>query len=166
MTTPTGGLLANVTASVAEWERRIISARTSEALAQRKAEGVRLGRPRQLDPQVAERIRERREQGSTLQAIAEELNAEGTSTPTGRTWSPALVRKVVLQEPNSSGQPRRNPTARDLRVEARATLDKMTAHIEQVDKGIIPPFNPPDFLVPDPQVDETARSLKLSSSSL
>jgi len=46
MTTPTGALLANVTASVANWERRIISLRTSEALAQRRAAGVRLGRPR------------------------------------------------------------------------------------------------------------------------
>ena len=52
MTTPTGGLLANVTACVAEWERRIISLRTSEALAQRKAAGVQLGRPRSLDPSL------------------------------------------------------------------------------------------------------------------
>jgi DNA invertase Pin-like site-specific DNA recombinase len=39
MTTPTGGLLANVTASVAEWERKIIGTRTREALAARKAAG-------------------------------------------------------------------------------------------------------------------------------
>jgi DNA invertase Pin-like site-specific DNA recombinase len=97
MTTPTGGLLANVTASVAEWERRIISLRTSEALAQRKAEGVRLGRPRLLDPAIAERIRSRRSEGTTLQGIADELNDDGIRTASGRTWSPALVRKVTLQ---------------------------------------------------------------------
>jgi DNA invertase Pin-like site-specific DNA recombinase len=101
MTTPTGGLLANVTASVAEWERRIISLRTSEALAQRKAAGVRLGRPRQLDPSIAARIRSRRSKGATLQAIADELNAGEINTPSGRTWSPALVRKVTLQRPAS-----------------------------------------------------------------
>ena len=99
MTTPTGGLLANVTASVAEWERRIISLRTSEALAQRKAAGVRLGRPRSLDPVIAGRIRSRRVKGATLQAIADELNSDAIETPTGRAWSPALVRKVTLQEP-------------------------------------------------------------------
>ena len=66
MTTPTGGLLANVTASVAEWERRIISLRTSEALAQRKAAGVRLGRPRSLDPVIADRIRSSSDQGCHL----------------------------------------------------------------------------------------------------
>ena len=100
MTSPAGGLLANVTASVAEWERRIISLRTSEALAQRRAAGVRLGRPRTLDPTVADRIRSRRAKGATLQAIADELNIDAVTTPSGRTWSPALVRKVTLQEPS------------------------------------------------------------------
>ena len=100
MTTPTGGLLANVTASVAEWERRIISQRTSEALAQRRAAGVRLGRPRSLDPAIADRIRSRRTKGGTLHAIADELNEASIRTPSGKTWSPALVRKVALQDPS------------------------------------------------------------------
>ena len=101
MTTPTGGLLANVTASVAEWERKIIGTRTREALAARKAAGVRLGRPRQLDPAVADRIRAERASGATFQAIADGLNAEGITTPTARPWSPALVRKVALQASES-----------------------------------------------------------------
>lgn len=101
MTTPTGGLLANVTASVAEWERRIIAARTREALAAKRAAGVRLGRPRLLDTATAERIRATRRGGATLQSVADELNAEGTTTPTGRAWSPALVRKIALQTPES-----------------------------------------------------------------
>lgn len=99
MTSPTGGLMANITASVAEWERRIISARTREALAAKRAKGVRLGRPRLLDPMTARRIRSLRDAGATFQAIADALNAEGTTTPTGRQWSPALVRKVALQDP-------------------------------------------------------------------
>jgi DNA invertase Pin-like site-specific DNA recombinase len=97
MTTPTGGLLANVTASVAEWERKIISVRTSEALAQKRAEGVRLGRPRELDPAIGHRIRTKRSEGLTLQAIADDLNAEAIATSRGKEWSPALVRKVTLQ---------------------------------------------------------------------
>ena len=60
MTSPTGGLLANVTASVAEWERRIIGVRTKEALAARRAAGVTLGRPRTLDPSIAAHIRSAR----------------------------------------------------------------------------------------------------------
>lgn len=101
MTTPTGGLLANITASVAEWERKIIGTRTREALAVRKAAGVRLGRPRQLDPIIAAEIRTARASGETLQAVASRLNAEGTTTPTGRPWSPTLVRKVSLQIPQT-----------------------------------------------------------------
>jgi DNA invertase Pin-like site-specific DNA recombinase len=97
MTTPTGGLVANITASVAEWERKIIGARTREALAVKRAQGVRLGRPRLLDPVIARRIRDERSEGATLQAIADRLNAEQTLTPTGRLWSPALVRKVALR---------------------------------------------------------------------
>jgi DNA invertase Pin-like site-specific DNA recombinase len=97
MSTPTGGLLANVTASVAEWERQVIGQRTKEALAALKASGVKLGRPRLLDPAVAERIRDQRSTGTTLQAIADALNAEGVTTPTGRAWSPTLVRKVAIQ---------------------------------------------------------------------
>lgn len=61
MTTPTGGLLANVTASVAEWERQVIAQRTREALAAKRAAGVRLGRPRLLDPSVADEIHRSRE---------------------------------------------------------------------------------------------------------
>lgn len=99
MTTPTGGLLANVTASVAEWERKVIAQRTREALAAKKASGVTLGRPRLLDPEVADRIRSARAAGATLQTIADELNAVGTTTPTGRNWTPATVRKISLQEP-------------------------------------------------------------------
>jgi DNA invertase Pin-like site-specific DNA recombinase len=105
MTTPTGGLLANVTASVAEWERRIIAARTREALAARRAAGQRLGRPRLLNPAVADAIRTERAAGATLQAIADRLNAAGTLTPTGRSWSAALVRKVTMQDPTDQGQP-------------------------------------------------------------
>jgi DNA invertase Pin-like site-specific DNA recombinase len=97
MTSPTGGLVANITASVAEWERRIIGSRTKEALAARKAAGVRLGRPRLLHPDVSERIKSERSAGDTLQAIADRLNIESITTPTGRPWSPALIRKVALR---------------------------------------------------------------------
>jgi len=104
MTSPVGGLLANVTASVAEWERKIIAARTREALAARRAAGQRLGRPRLLDPAIAVRIRAERRSGHTYQRIADGLNTADITTPTGRPWSPALVRKVALQDPTDQGR--------------------------------------------------------------
>jgi DNA invertase Pin-like site-specific DNA recombinase len=99
LTTGTGELIASVMAAVAQWERRAIADRTRAALAARKAAGVRLGRPRQLDQTVAARIRELRRVGATLQAIADLLNAERITTAKGHSWSAASVRKVTLQEP-------------------------------------------------------------------
>ena len=99
MTTPTGGLMANISACVAEWERKIISQRTKDALAIKRAQGVRLGKPRQLSPAIAQSIRTLRDGGATLQHIADQLNSDAIKTPTGKTWSPALVRKITLQAP-------------------------------------------------------------------
>jgi hypothetical protein len=45
LSTPQGELVANVRASVAQWERRIIGVRTKEALPVKKAQGVRISRP-------------------------------------------------------------------------------------------------------------------------
>jgi DNA invertase Pin-like site-specific DNA recombinase len=103
-TAPAGELMAAVVAATAQYERRLIGVRTRDALAARRAAGVKLGRPRLLDATVAERIRAARLEGATLQAIADELNGEGTLTATGKQWSPALVRKVALQEPVSNAE--------------------------------------------------------------
>ena len=45
LSTPQGELVANVIASVAQWERRIIGERIGEELAVKKAQGVRIVRP-------------------------------------------------------------------------------------------------------------------------
>ena len=80
-TTPTGGLVANVMASVAEWERRVIGERTAAALAVRRAAGVRLGRPREVDEVAMARIRELHRSGYRVAEIARILNREGVATP-------------------------------------------------------------------------------------
>ena len=56
-TTPAGEAMAHVLATFAQFERRLIGQRTQEALAIKRAEGVRLGRPATITPQLARRIR-------------------------------------------------------------------------------------------------------------
>lgn len=60
--------------------RRLIGQRTKEALAARRRQGVRLGRPVALPAEVGARIAEERCAGRSLAAIAEALNAEGIPT--------------------------------------------------------------------------------------
>ena len=94
--TPTGGLISNMTAAIAEWERRIISARTVEALAAKRAAGARLGRPVELAAEVRNRIATERAAGRTLQAIADDLTADGITGARGGKWSPSTVRRVLV----------------------------------------------------------------------
>lgn len=95
-TTPSGELVANVMASVAQWERRAIGQRTKDALAVKRAQGVRLGRPPTLPVDVRSRIRRLRASGQTFQAVADVLNKEGVPTAQGgRRWYAATVRKVL-----------------------------------------------------------------------
>ena len=96
LSTPAGEFLASVMASAAQWERRIIGQRTREALAVRKAQGVRLGRPVSLGDNVADRIRRLREQGLTLATIAETLNTDEVPTAQGGArWHASTVRSVL-----------------------------------------------------------------------
>src|SRR5437764_773761 len=55
--------MANVLATFAQFERRLISQRTREALAVKRAQGVRLGRPRTMDEKIVRRIRRERRKG-------------------------------------------------------------------------------------------------------
>jgi len=94
--TPSGEMLANVLASFAQFERRLIGQRTAEALRVRKAAGVRLGRPRALPDDVRHRIASERRAGATLAAIAERLNRDAVPTGHGADrWSPSSVAWVV-----------------------------------------------------------------------
>src|SRR5437764_3419001 len=95
-TTPAGEAMANVLATFAQFERRLIGQRTREALAQKKAQGVRLGRPPKLPAAVRTRIRRRRRAGKSLAAIADELNRDQVPTAHGGArWHPSTVRAVL-----------------------------------------------------------------------
>lgn len=94
-TTPEGRLTAHILAAMAEFERQLISSRTREGMAQRKREGVRMGRPVRLDPETEARIRAERAAGRTLQAIADDLNREGVPTAAGGRWYPSTIKNVA-----------------------------------------------------------------------
>jgi DNA invertase Pin-like site-specific DNA recombinase len=95
-TTPAGEAMANVLATFAQFERRLIGQRTREALAAKRASGVRLGRPLSLPAAVRERITSERKAGRSLAAIADTLNEEQVPTAqSGRQWWPSTVRAVL-----------------------------------------------------------------------
>jgi DNA invertase Pin-like site-specific DNA recombinase len=94
-TTPTGELVANITASVAQWERRIIAARTSDALQAKKAAGARLGRPVTLPDDVRQRIAAEHAAGRSLSTIARSLNADAVPTARGGRWHASTIRAVL-----------------------------------------------------------------------
>ncbi len=96
LSTPQGELVGNVIASVAQWERRIIGQRTKEALAVKKAQGVKIGRPATLPPPLVRRIRRERGRGKSFAAISTGLNRDAVPTGHGgRAWYPATVRAVL-----------------------------------------------------------------------
>ena len=95
--TPSGEFLWNVLGSAAQFERRLIGARTKEGLAQRRLEGVRLGRPPVLPLETVRLVADLRSQGWSYARVAEHLNAAGVPTAHGgRCWYPATVRGVAL----------------------------------------------------------------------
>lgn len=79
-TTPTGRLVANVMASVAEWERAVIGERTAAGVAAAKAKGRLPGRRSGVLPSVQARLLAERQAGWTLRSIADGLNADGLLT--------------------------------------------------------------------------------------
>jgi DNA invertase Pin-like site-specific DNA recombinase len=96
-TTPAG--MATLLAGFAPFERRLISQRTREALALKRAQGVRLGRPATTSQYAIDRIRRERAAGNSLAAIANGLNADRIPTAQGgRRWYPAVTSRQVVYD--------------------------------------------------------------------
>jgi DNA invertase Pin-like site-specific DNA recombinase len=93
--TPHGEAMASVMAVFAQLERRMIGQRTRDALAAKKAAGVQLGRPVEIDPETELAIVELRRGGSTLEAITDQLNANRVPTARGGQWAIRTVRRVL-----------------------------------------------------------------------
>jgi DNA invertase Pin-like site-specific DNA recombinase len=95
-TTASGALMANVMASFAEYERRLIADRTSAALQAKKAQGHRLGRPRTTNDDVLHRVLTDRRAGCSLRAIATSLNDASVPTAQGGSkWHASTVASLL-----------------------------------------------------------------------
>ncbi len=100
----------HIYAALAEQEREFISLRTTAALAEAKARGVKLGGLRDKTMQrnaaiqanaaaraqkVAGIVIPLREAGKPLQEIADHLNSAGVPTARGGSWQPSQVKRVL-----------------------------------------------------------------------
>lgn len=99
LSTPAGEMLAGVLAVFAQFERRVISQRTADGLAEKRAAGVRLGRPRTLDDDLLETIVGHYLASENFSAVARWLNDNAVETAHGgKMWYPASVQKVVQSQ--------------------------------------------------------------------
>src|SRR5262249_43052210 len=96
--TPAGEAMAPVLATFGQFERRLIGQRTREALAAKKASGVRLGRPPTVPQAVVRRMQRQRARGDSLRKIADDLNEARVPTAQGGAhWYAATVTHVLIR---------------------------------------------------------------------
>lgn len=97
--TPAGEVMAGVLALFAQFERRVISQRTKDGLAEKKAEGVRLGRPSDVDDDLLEAVLALYLDINNYSAIARLLNeAEVPTVRGGAKWYPSVVQKMIQSQ--------------------------------------------------------------------
>lgn len=104
-----GRFTVGILALVSQWERETVAERTRAALAQRKRDGLHVGRPaygwridggtvvRDDDAQrVLRRMRKLRRRGWSLRDICHALDREGVRTPSGApSWRPSTVARLT-----------------------------------------------------------------------
>lgn len=94
-----GELMANVMAAVAQWERDVISERTSAALRAAQARGVHVGRPTSLSKDAEVRLYELRALGFSHARVAAQLNAERVPTAHGgAAWHATTVARILNRQ--------------------------------------------------------------------
>ncbi len=94
--TPPGRAAMNMLLVFAQFERDMIAQRTRDALAEKKAQNVQLGKPSRLPTEVVERVCREAYNGAPLRTIAADLMADGITTGSGSpTWHAAQVRRVL-----------------------------------------------------------------------
>jgi site-specific DNA recombinase len=106
-----GKMMFRILAVLAEFERDVVSERTTMALAHKKARGEKYapvpfgyqeieGRLEAIESeaQVVAEIVRRRNSGETLQAIADRLNEQGTPSKRGGTWRPCTISYIIQRQ--------------------------------------------------------------------
>ena len=78
-TTSHGRLMLTVLGGLAEFERDLIRARTSEGRERAKARGVKMGRPHKLTPHQRQAIIRRKENGEAVREIARSFNVHNST---------------------------------------------------------------------------------------
>lgn len=96
-TTPHGRAQLSMMATFAQLERELIGLRTKEALAVKKAQGIRLGAAPTIDADAEDMILKLRAEGKGMAAIAKELNDRQVPTAKGGTWHGSTVRVVLTR---------------------------------------------------------------------
>ncbi|WP_192379485.1 recombinase family protein [Rhodococcus rhodochrous] len=95
-TTPQGRMILHLFAMFAEFERNMIAERTRAALAEKKRQGVQLGKPSQVPDEVMTRIVLETYEGRSLRQIASGLMGDGIPTGGGSAvWHPQQVRRAL-----------------------------------------------------------------------
>jgi DNA invertase Pin-like site-specific DNA recombinase len=104
--TGAGRLAAETLSAVGSLERERIASRTREALEAARSRGEPSGRPAVADiPALKDRIRSMRDEGMSLRAIADVLNAEGVPTVRGGAkWRPSSIHAATGYRRPSSGR--------------------------------------------------------------
>lgn len=94
--TPAGKAMASMLATFAEFERDMISVRTKDGLAEKRAQGVILGRPSNISPGLLKVILRQYQAQGSFSGVARWLNESGVPTAQGgKKWYPAVVQKLV-----------------------------------------------------------------------
>jgi DNA invertase Pin-like site-specific DNA recombinase len=95
MTDHFGRAMAQMACVFAELERAMISARTKQAMAAKRARGERLGAEPSVDPRAVEITRRMHARGMSRRRIAERLEREGIPTVKGGPWNHGTVQRII-----------------------------------------------------------------------
>jgi site-specific DNA recombinase len=104
-------MLLTMLAGFAEFERNLISERTTSALRYKKAHGLVYNRavygfdatggalvPNTSEQRILERMKALRAEGVSYSGIANELNGDGVLSKSGGQWHPFAIQKILARE--------------------------------------------------------------------
>lgn len=98
-TTAAGWMMQAMFAMLAEYERRIISERTSDALHSLIRSGGKVGRRTEVDPAAVAHATTLRDSGMTWVEVTAAMNTSPFSPPRSNRWNRDTVRHMVLGVP-------------------------------------------------------------------